>query len=292
MVLTFLVASILVVMLICSCYGLCKCPCKRTVARVRQTQGRRSRPMIPLPSPGVVNPSMSSTFHRGQQVSAVNQQQISKLQFGQKQPPLPAELHNQIPHTRYSAPPGASNVIHLGQLQSHSYHSDLEQIAMGSSTNPPSLGRHSGRKYSPNHQPQMSRSEHNPEASVHQVPPSAPQTENDSTSLPPLRVQPMDMPPPYPGMGYPYTPCKSPKTPHGVVHHLAANYLPTASLSHSRRTATKRQARGAVGGGMGGESKLTDIDSVTEEESNSIVSGRERSNQSSTPPPPSYSTRV
>ena len=343
-VLSFLVISIFVVMLICSCYGLCKCPCKRSIAREPHTpisgssRRRRERPMIPLPSPrtGTIKQSTSSTFQYGQKLpttSLADQPIYSKLQFGRNYPPAPAAAVvapttgsfrederrlNQLSPTRFSVPPptNAPNVMHLSQLQSHSYHSDLEQMALGS-INPPSIGRQGGRTYQP--QPQQQRHElssnnHQPGASNSRQTPTAPwNTTNGNSAGPPthnhhqntlpphFQAKPVDVPPPYPGMGYPYTPCKSPKTPHSTSATSSTTTTQPSSLSHSqlhnRRTAMRQQeqasANGAEGqgaGGMEGESEiLTDIDSVTE--INSVVSGRERFKELATSPP-SYSTEV
>lgn len=369
-------------MLICSCYGLCKCPCKRSIAREPHTtpgsgsgssssrRRRRERPMIPLPSPGTgtaIKQSTSSTFqHHGQPLpttSLTDQPIYSKLQFGRNHPPAPSAAAalsvvapttctagsfrederrlNQLSPTRFSVPP-STNVMHLSQLQSHSYHSDLEQMALGMGPiNPPSIGRHGGRAY---HQPQPQQQRHELSsnnthhhhhhhhhgaaiASSRQVP-NAPwnNTINGNSAGPPIhhhtmanhhqnnnalpphfQAKPVDIPPPYPGMGYPYTPCKSPKTP--LSTSASSSTVATINtpqpdpLSHSqlhnRRTATRQQeqasasgAEGQSAGGMEGELEsevLTDVDSVTE--TNSVVSGRGRFKELATSPP-SYSTEV
>ena len=351
-VLSFLVISIFVVMLICSCYGLCKCPCKRSIARQPHTPSsssgsssrrRRERPMIPLPSPGTgtVKQSTSSTFQYGQKLqttSLADQSIYSKLQFGRSHPLAPVAAVvapitgsfrederqlNQLSPTRFSVPPptNAPNVMHLSQLQSHSYHSDLEQMALGS-INPPSIGRQGGRSY---HQPQPQQQRHELGSNNHhsgasssssrQTPTAPWNTTNSNSAGPPthnhhqnalpthFQAKPVDIPPPYPGMGYPYTPCKSPKTPHSTsaASTTATTTAQPSSLSHSQlhnqRTAMRQQeqasASGAEGqgaGGMEGESEiLTDIDSITE--SNSVVSGRGRFKELATSPP-SYSTEV
>ena len=281
--------------------------------------------MIPLPSPGTgtgtVKQSASSTFqHHGQTLPtsvSADQHIYSKLQFGRNQP-LPAAIAgatagsfrederrlNQFSPTRYSVPPSssASNVMHLSQFQSHSYHSDLEQMALGS-INPLSIGRQGGRAYQPQQQrPELSNN--NSGASRDRQVPNAPApwTANSNSTGPPppshhhhphsphIQSKSVDVPPTYPGMGYPYTPCKSPKTPHSMS---ATNYhTQPYSLSHGRRTERRQQASGAEGqsaGGMEGEGELTDIDSITE--SNSVVSSRGRFTELATSPP-SYSTEV
>lgn len=305
--------------------------------------------MIPLPSPGVgtIKQSTSSTFQHGQKLptmSLADQPIYSKLQFGRNQlpPPAPSAMAataagsfrederrlNQLSPTRFSVPPPSSapNVMHLSQIQSHSYHSDLEQMALGS-TNPPSIGRQGGRAYQPQSQQQRrevsssssSSNNHHPGASSRQMPnaPSWNTTNSNSFPAPPthnhhhqnavpphFQARPVDVPPPYPGMGYPYTPCKSPKTPHSTASATSATTQPP-SLSHSqlhnRRTTRQQQqqeqayASGAEAEGQGtgvmeGESEaLTDIDSITE--SNSVVSGRGRFKELATSPP-SYSTEV
>ena len=381
-VLSFLVISIFVVMLICSCYGLCKCPCKRRIAREPHSTGgpstgsgrrRRERPMIPLPSPGAtgattIKQSTSSSFQHGQKLpttSLADQPIYSRLQFGRNHHPGAAPSAaaargvgvaapttsgsfrederrlNQLSPTRFSVPPAtnAHNVVHLSQFQSHSYHSDLEQMALGS-VNPPSIGRQEGRAY---HQPQSqlhrhelsTNNHHHPAAgaSSRQVPANAPRNNNttngnssagppppthnsnrhqlQNSALPPhFQANSVDIPPPYPGMGYPYTPCKSPKTPHSTSASSStvatiASQPPSLEHSqlHNRRAAMRERedheqasagASGAEGQGAGrmeeGESEiLTDIDSIAE--TNSVVSGRGRFKELATSPP-SYSTEV
>ncbi len=388
-VLSFLVISIFVVMLICSCYGLCKCPCKRSIAREpHATRGgpssgsrRRERPMIPLPSPATggatIKQSTSSTAFQqhGQMVpttSLADQPIYSRLQFGRNHhhPPAPSAAGaaaravavagpttttmgsfredprrlNQLSPTRFSVPTStnAPNVMHLSQLQSHSYHSDLEQMALGS-INPPSIGRQEGRAYhqppqSQQHRHELNNSNHHHHL-YHQHPaaagtssrqmPNAPWNHNSTTNgnssagppphsnrhhqqnnnaLPPSHFQanPVDIPAPYPGMGYPYTPCKSPKTPHSTsassstVATIATPQPPSLSHSNGRTTmregeleeqasASRAEGQGA-GGMMEGESEiLTDVDSIME--TNSVVSGRGRFKELATSPP-SYSTEV
>ena len=299
--LSFLVLSILLVMLICSCYGLCKFPCKRTVARDRPAQARRN-PMIPLPHPrpgqrGAVKPSTSSTFQHSQNNCAVSQQPTTRLQhFGRNNPPpsfVEADRHrDSLSPTRHLAPPTAtSNVIHLSQLPSLSFHSDLEQFTQGGA-NPPSIGRQGGRTYSnpSRHDQHQLRSEQTSNRQMANVL----WTNSDSVAnTTPLQSRSVDVPPPYPGMGYPYTPCKSPQPPLRVAHH-SANL--SHSQLHSRRT-TASSSRHQIGGSgrSGGESELTDIelDTMTEGETNSIVSGRVRHTDCNTiSKPPAYSTEV
>lgn len=370
-------------MLICLCYGLCKCPCKRNIAREpHSTRGpstgssrrRRERPMIPLPSPGatgaIIKQSTSFSFQQqhGQKLpttSLADQPIYSRLQFGRNHHPGAAPSAaaargvavagptttsgsfrederrlNQLSPTRFSVPPAtnAHNVMHLSQFQSHSYHSDLEQMALGS-INPPSIGRQEGRAYhqpqSQQHRHELSNNNHHHHpaagASNRQAPANAPwnnTTTNGNSSagpppthnnnhrhqlqnnaLPPhFQANPVDIPPPYPGMGYPYTPCKSPKTPHSTSASSStvatiASQPPSLEHSqlHNRRTAMREReeqasasASGAEGQGAGGmeegESEiLTDVDSIVE--TNSVVSGRGRIKELATSPP-SYSTEV
>jgi hypothetical protein len=132
--------------------------------------------------------------------------------------------------------------------------------------------------------------------------------QQNNNALPPSHFQanPVDIAAPYPGMGYPYTPCKSPKTPHSTsassstVATIATPQPP--SLSHSNRRTTMREgeleeqasASGAEGQGAGGMTEgeseiLTDVDSIME--TNSVVSGRGRFKELATSPP-SNSTEV
>ena len=364
-------------MLICSCYGLCKCPCKRSMAREPHTPSRnrdssnsssrrrrRERPMIPLPSPGtgaMINQSTSSTFqHHSQKLpttSLADQPIYSKLQFGRNHPPAAHAVaaprtmgsfrederrRNQLSPSRFSVPPSTSapaNIMHLSQLQSHSYHSDLEQMALGTgSINPPSIGRQGGRAYNPSH-PQQQRHElssidhhhhhHQPSRQVpgapwnntttngnsagHIPPPTYHHNhhQQNNAALPPhFQAKPVDIPPPYPGMGYPYTPCKSPHSTSATSSTAATISQPSAlshSQLHNRRMVTRQQeeeeeqacASGAEGQGaaglgsrgMEGESEiLTDIDSVVE--TNSVVSGGRGRIKELATSPPSYSTEV
>ena len=290
--------------------------------------------MIPLPSPGTgtIKQSSSSTFQHGQKLlttSLADQPIYSKLQFRRNQPPpAPAAAMvatagsfrederrlNQLSPTRFSVPPPANppNVMHLGQLQSLSYHSDLEQMTLGS-INPPSIGRQGGRTYQTpsqqqGHEPGSNSNNHHPGASSRQMPsapswntanrnssPAPPTHNHHQNAIPPhFQARPVDIPPPYPGMGYPYTPCKSPKTPHSTTSATSTTTQPSF-LSHGQRITMRQQqeqasAEGQGAGGMEVESEiLTDIDSITE--SNSVVSGRGRFKELATSPP-SYSTEI
>ena len=291
-VLSFLILSILVVMLICSCYGLCKFPCKRTVASDRHAQARRN-PMIPLPHPGpgqrgAVKPSTSSTFQHGQKNSAITQQPTSTRmqQFGRKN--LPPQSFMEGDRHRDSLSPtrtATSNVIHLSQLPSLSCHSDLEQFTQGVA-NPPSIGRQGGRTHS-----NQSRHEHHQSFNRQMV--NVPSTNSDSAVN--VQPRPVDVPVLYPGMVYPYTPCKSPQPPLGVVNHSDFSY----SQHHSRQTTalSSRHHQNQIGwsGRSGGESELTDIelDTMTEGETNSVISGRVRHTDcDTTSKSPAYSTVV
>lgn len=308
MVLSFLVLSILIVMLICSCYGLCKLPCKRTVPRDRERRAHphRSRPMIPLPSPGpaTVKSSTSSTFQQNSHKSGsvVNQQAVARFPSGRHHHRLPESFtdggdrrRDSLSPTRYSAPPSAaSNVIHLSQLPSLSCHSDLEQFAQANAT---PHGKQPGRQPPHPHQSrygyqQKSSTELNQKSSRNQtfsnansVSPMAAGTSNP----PSHQAKPADVSPPYPGMGYPYRPCKSPQAAHEA--DLSHSQL------HSRRTASRHHHHHhQVGAGdslkSGAESELTtDIDTMTEGETNSVVSGRTRHIEVTTTPP-AYSTEV
>ena len=342
-VLSFLIISIFVVMLICSCYGLCKFPCKIAASgdarSLSSSSSRRrwERPMIPLPSPApaMIKQSTSATFQNGQKLTShVEQPLYSKLQFGRSQHPMPAaagramhmhavatgafredERMNQHSSTRFSVPPAnAPTIMHLSQLRSHSFHSDLEQMALrGSMMNPPSTGRQGEMQAV--YQPQIQqRSE--PLSSDHsggsrsnnrRMPTTwtangnstAPSPHNYRSVHPPrFQSKPADVPSPYPGLGFPYTPYKSPKTLHsgsGTTTTTAQPNSLTHSRLHTRRTAARQQqasaseSEGQGTGGIEGEYELTDIDSVTE--SNSVVSSRGRLTELATSSP-SYSTEV
>lgn len=297
MVLSFLVLSILLVMLLCSCYGLCKFPCKRTVASDRRPQARRN-PMIPLPHPGpgqhgTVKQSMSSQFQHSQKNSVISQQQTTtRLQhFGRQQSFMEGERHHDsLSPSRHLAPATAtSNVIHLSQLPSLSCHSDLEQFTQGGA-NPPSIGRQGGRTYSnqSRHDHHQLRSEQTSNRQMANVP------STNSDSVVNFQPRPVDVPTLYPGVGYPYTPCKSPQPPLGVVHHSGDL---SHSQPHSRRTTapSSRHHHIGVSGRSGGESELTDIelDTMTEGETNSIISGRvQHTDCNTTSISPAYSTVV
>ena len=312
-VLSFLVLSILVVMLICSCYGLCKLPCKKTstVPAQQRRQPRRNNPMIPLPSTGqpasgAIRQSSSSTFQpAGGKDSTTNKQPPTRLQLGQNHH-TPASYtdgdrrRDSLSPSRYSAPPTSlSNVINLGQLQSHSFHSDLEQYATGSANLPNSGGRHSGRLLSHQiHHSHQQRSDLDPES--HRQTSSLPQAMNDLPAVaasqhhPSFQTRGANVPPPYPGMGYPYTPCKSPRTPHGVVDDmLYARRLSGGTRHQHDHQSRSRSSRNAVRSAE--ESELTDfdIDTVTEGECNSVVSEHVRhEHNTATTQPQGYSTTV
>ena len=280
-------------MLICSCYGLCKFPCKRTVVRERRAHPSRTRPMIPIPSPGpgAIKQSSSSTFQQAHKSSAVNQQDgMFRSHSGRHRPSQQSFVdgdrrRDSLSPSRYSAPPSAaSNVIYLSQLPSLSCHSDLEQFARaGSSNQPVPLGRQGGGRASSH---SHSRSHTYQQRSEQNQAVSRQMTNNDTMATgsphpPPFQAKPVDIPPPYPGMGFPYTPCKSPNTPHGAADL-------THSQLHGIRTSS-RQHHNQVGGT---ESELTDIDTMTEGETNSIMSGRARHNVEIVTVPPAYSTQV
>ena len=297
--LSFLVISILVVMLICSCYGLCKLPCKRTTTAPRDGRPRRNNPMIPLPPPeqpaGAIKTSTSSSFQQGGKTSTVNKQLPPRLQLGRNHTLNSYtdggdRRRDSLSPSRYSAPPAnLSNVVHLGQLQSHSFHSDLEQYAVGSANVlPPSYGRQGGRPLTHQiHHGYQQRSELDPES--HRQITNVPRTINDPAVSPqpsPFQARTVDVPPPYlRGTGYPYTPCKSPRTVDDLSHDRR--------LSGSRHHHHHRNSQGRNSVRSAGESELTDfdIDTMTEGDCNSIVSERVR-HDDTTAPPQGYSTEV
>ena len=265
--------------------------------------------MIPLPSTGqpasgTIRQSSSSTFQpTGGKALTLNKQPPARLQLGQNHH-APASYtdgdrrRDSLSPSRYSAPPTSlSNVVNLAQLQSHSVHSDLEQYATGSANIPNSGGRHGGRLLTHQvHHSHQQRSDLDPES--HRQTSSVPQAMNDLPVVPPhhtsYQTRGVNIPPTYPGMGYPYTPCKSPRTPHGVVDDLSYARRPSGGTGHQHNHQSHyHQGRNSVR--SAGESELTDfdIDTVTEGECNSVVSERVRhENNTATTQPQGYSTQV
>ena len=267
---------------------MCKAPCKKESIVNRQSE-RQIRSMIPLPSPRTVQPSTATT----NPLHAQQNQAFSSSSTGQLRLTNNSVSRNQnggpfSPEVQ-SAPPVSTNVVHLGQLQSLSFHSGLHHaldtaIEQGViSTSPPQ--NHSG-----------------PPSMLPAPPPlrpfrsslgnqSATAVSNPPSHMKPRLVRP---PPPYPGIGYPYQPCKPTKNnPHGVSANMlqlqqVSEFPPPVGTSglYARRHAKKPRNSNGIRE-RGNESTDHDTEQDTEVGDNSVLSHvTDRSS------PPSYSTEV
>lgn len=273
--------------MVCVIYGICKTPCK---PRGRDSSSGRSerhfRSMIPLPSPRTVQPSTSSSnplqVQQNQAFSASNGRLRSTNQT--QSGPFSPEI--------FSAPPTSTNVVNLSQLQSLSFHSGLHHaldtaIEQGViSTSPPQNDSgHPSLLPAPPPQQQRPQRTSNQSYSANQPP----------SHMKPRMVRP---PPPYPGIGYPYQPCKSTKASSGnnsahaatqqnVLQHLRELPPPGASGLYARRQAKKsKNSQGQIFRVLE-DDKKQEQDSVAGNcSSSSVQNNTDRSS------PPSYCTEI